>query len=150
MAKSDIDSASACVRFSNRRMASRGSSRRPKRDLSEAQMSLYAVLEVSSISFKVSAAGPSSARVNCWTFSALVVQLFARATRSKCSLNDFQDDVLLYGLGSCNCFTTTVGTVTADVVSAEQAVFVVTVVGGCTVVVSVKLIVVAAVDELVG
>jgi len=99
----------------------------------------------------VSAAGPSNAKVSCWTFSALVVQLLARATRSKCSLNDFHDDVPLYGLGSCNCLTTTVGTVTVNVVvSAEQAVFVVVVVGGCTVVVSAGLIVVAAVAELVG
>ena len=47
--------------------------------------------------------------------------------------------------------TTTVGTVTADVVvSAEEAVFVVAVIGGCTVVVSAEFIVVAAVAELVG
>jgi len=47
--------------------------------------------------------------------------------------------------------TTTVGTLTADVVvSAEEAVFVDAVIGGCTVVVSAELIVVAAVAELVG
>ena len=106
------------------------------------------MLEVSSISFNVSAAGPSSAKVNCWTFSALVVQLFARATRSKCSLNDFHDEFPLNGLGNCNCLTTTVGTVAVSgVVSAEL--FVVTVTGGCTVA-SAGLIVVAAVDELFG
>jgi len=40
IAKSEIDSVSACFLFSNRRMASRGSSSRPKRDLSDAQISL--------------------------------------------------------------------------------------------------------------
>ena len=83
------------------------------------------------------------------TFSALVVQLFARATRSKCSLNDFHDEFPVYGLGSCNCLTTTVGTVgVGGVVSAEL--FVVTVTGGCTVVASAGLIVVAAIAELIG
>ena len=109
------------------------------------------MLEVSSISFNVSAAGPSSAKVNCWTFSALVVQLFARATRSKCSRKDFHDEFPLNGLGSCNCLTTTVGTVAVGgVVSAELLVFAVTVTGGCTVVTSAGLIVVASVDELFG
>jgi len=107
------------------------------------------VLEVSSISFNVSAAGPSSAKVNCWTFSALFVQLFARATRSKCSLNDFHDEFPVYGLGSCNCLTTTVGTVAVSVVVSAELV-IVTVTGGCTVVTSAGLIVVAAVDELFG
>ena len=107
------------------------------------------MLEVSSISFNVSAAGPSSAKVNCWTFSALVVQLFARATRSKCSLNDFHEEFPLKGLGSCNCLTTTVGTVAVSVVVSAEL-FVVTVTGGCTVVASAGLIVVVAIAELIG
>ena len=109
------------------------------------------MLEVSSISFNVSAAGPSSARVNCWTFSALVVQLFARATRSKCSLNDFHEEFPLNGLGSCSCLTTTVGTVAVGgVMSVELLVRAVTVTGSCTVVTSAGLIAVAAIAELVG
>ena len=109
------------------------------------------MLEVSSISFSVSAAGPSSAKVNCWTFSALVVQLFARATRSKCSLNDFHEEFPLNGLGSCSCLTTTVGTVAVGgVVSAELLIFAVTVTGVCTVFASAGLIVVVAIAELIG
>jgi len=54
-------------------------------------------------------------------------------------------------LGSCNCLTTTVGTVDVSVVvSTELVVLAATVTGGCTVVVSAGLIVVAAVAELVG
>ena len=109
------------------------------------------MLDVSSISFSVSAAGPSSAKVNCWTFSALVVQLFARATRSKCSLNDFHEEFPLNGLGSCSCLTTTVGTVAVGgVMSVELLVRAVTVTGSCTVVTSAGLIAVAAIAELVG
>ena len=109
------------------------------------------MLKVSSISFSVSAAGPSTAKVNYWTFSALVVQLFARATRSKCSLKDFHEEFPLNGLGSCSCLTTTVGTVAVDgVMSAELLVVTVAVTGGCTVVTSAGLIVVAAIAELFG
>ena len=80
-----------------------------------------------------------------------MVQLLARATRSKCSRKDFRDEFPVYGLGSCNCLTTTVDTVAlGGVVSAELLVFAVTVTGGCTVFALAGLIVVAAVDELIG
>ena len=91
----------------------------------------------------------------CWRFHLFLLvyqlqdQLFARATRSKCSLNDFHDEFPLNSLGSCSCLTTTVGTVAVSVVVSAELV-IVTVTGGCTVVTSAGLIVVAAVDELFG
>ena len=67
------------------------------------------------------------------------------------SLNDFHDEFPLNGLGNCNCLTTTVGTVgVSGVVSAELFVFAVIVTGGCTVVASAGLIVMAAIAELFG
>ena len=65
--------------------------------------------------------------------------------------NIFHDEFPLNGLGSCNCLTTTVGTVAVGgVVLAELLVLAVTVTGGCTVFASAELIVVAAIAELIG
>ena len=116
-----IDSPSNCRRASKRLIESRLSPVCPKRLDSKRKMSSRAVAEDSSMSLRMSAAGPFNDKLKYWTCSVTVVQQLIRQIRSKRSLKLFHDVEPLYGLRSCGCLTTSLGKAVAPAVASAGA-----------------------------